>query len=80
MTFRLLLPLIWPLSLTLDLLWSGIDPEHQTLVDRLASTYVVRRDSSPAGSGPIHLSCCFAFGLALRFSVVVRPSEKTLAA
>ena len=42
-----------PLNLLLDLLWLSGDSHRQALRDKLANTYVVKREAQPAGSGRI---------------------------
>lgn len=53
MTIRLLplFPLPW--SLLLDLGWMADEPQKQTLRDKWAGTYVVRRKARPNGTAPI---------------------------
>ena len=50
---RLLFSALGPFNLVLDLLWVWSDSYRQTLRDKLAYTYVVRRDAVPTGRGPI---------------------------
>ena len=45
--------MLGPINFVLDLLWVWSDSYRQTLRDKLAYTYVVRRDAVPEGRGPI---------------------------
>jgi uncharacterized RDD family membrane protein YckC len=46
--------LFWgPLNFLIDLIWLSHDANRQSLRDKIAGTYVVRRGSGPVGSGPI---------------------------
>ena len=68
LTIRTLLPIhpVW------DLVWSGIDDDHQSLRDRYSKTCLVRVNAQPIGSGPVQFSRYFAGGLALFYPYVVR--------
>src|SRR4030095_9987745 len=39
--------------LVVDFVWLGGDPSRQMLRDKVAHTYVVRRDAEPSATGPI---------------------------
>jgi uncharacterized RDD family membrane protein YckC len=80
MTFRLLLWVFGPLHLVLDLLWSGIDDDCQTLCDRFAGTCVVNSRAEPIGKAEIHLVHYNAFGFALMYPRVMRPKDSPLRA
>lgn len=56
MTFRLLLWVLGPFNLLIDLVWVAADEDSQTLRDRFAGTYVIRRHAQPIGRGSIHLA------------------------
>lgn len=71
MTFRFGMWIFGPFSLLMDVIWVGPDSEHQTLRDCYASTYVIRADAQPAGTGPVYLTRYFAAGLALAYPRVV---------
>lgn len=73
MTFRLLLWLLGPFNLVVDLLWSGIDKDRQTLCDRYAGTCVAKARAEPIGTAEVHLACYCALGLALWYPRVARP-------
>jgi uncharacterized RDD family membrane protein YckC len=53
LSIRLLFAVFGPLNLLFDLFWIPSDSRRQALRDKFAHTYVIRRTSSPAGSGPI---------------------------
>ena len=76
MSFRLLLWVLGPFNLFFDLGWCTVDNDRQTLRDRFAGTYVIKRDSVPTGTGEIHLSYYHAMGLTLMFPWVTRPKHK----
>jgi len=75
MTFRMLLWLFGPFNLLLDLMWLGVDSEHQSLRDCYAGTYVVRFDAEPIGRAQVHLAYYNAFGFSLMYPRVVRPKS-----
>ena len=52
LTLRLLFGVLGPLN-WLDLVWLSGDTHRQALRDKLAGTYVVRKDARPAGTGKI---------------------------
>lgn len=52
MTGRLLICLFLPLSFPIDLLWLAGDDRRQSLRDKIAGTYVIRKAAAPAGRGP----------------------------
>jgi hypothetical protein len=51
---RLLFAVFGPLN-WLDLIWLAGDPDRQTLRDKLAQTYVVKKKAEPLGTGPVIL-------------------------
>jgi uncharacterized RDD family membrane protein YckC len=52
LTLRMLFGVLGPLN-WLDLVWLSGDTHRQALRDKLAGTYVVRKDARPAGTGKI---------------------------
>ena len=72
MTFRLLLWGIGPFHPVIDFVWLSNDADRQTLRDKLAGTYVVRRDAIPRGIGVVRLRQYFLLGLAILFPEVRR--------
>ena len=53
MIFRLLFVVLGPINWVVDLIWLFGDTHRQALRDKLAGTYVVRKDARPAGTGKI---------------------------
>jgi uncharacterized RDD family membrane protein YckC len=66
-SFRLFLWVLGPFHPVIDLLWLTGDRDRQTLRDKLAGTYVVRKDALPCGQGTVRLSQYFLFGLSILF-------------
>ena len=60
-----------PLSI-LDFAWSCGDPFRQTLHDKLAGTYVIRKQAQPAGRGAVGVVACGIMGYFLLFREVAR--------
>ncbi len=65
MTFRLCLCVFGPFNAFVDLLWLGGDDQRQTLRDKLAGTYVVKKQAVPAGQGVVGLAYYYLLGYAL---------------
>jgi uncharacterized RDD family membrane protein YckC len=72
MTFRFLLWVFGPINPLLDLFWVGGDSDRQTIRDKLAGTYVVRRHASPDGTGRVELVRYTLMGLTFMFPEVRR--------
>lgn len=53
LTLRLLFGVLGPLNWLMDLVWLSGDPHRQALRDKLAGTYVVSKEATPAGTGKI---------------------------
>jgi uncharacterized RDD family membrane protein YckC len=53
MAYRTLFALLGPVNALLDIVWVAGDPNAQSVRDKLAGTYVVRRSTAPAGRGRI---------------------------
>ncbi len=70
MTGRLCLWLVGPFNLLIDLLWVTTDRHKQTLRDKLAGTYVVKKGAVPCGRGRIRAVHYFLFGLSILFPEV----------
>jgi len=51
--YRALFLVLGPITLLIDIFWIGGDDNRQSLRDKLAGTYVIRRSAQPAGRGPI---------------------------
>jgi uncharacterized RDD family membrane protein YckC len=73
MTFRLLLWVLGPFHPLIDLLWLSGDRDRQTLRDKFAGTYVVRKAAVPCGEGAIRSVHYFLFGFSILFLEVERP-------
>jgi hypothetical protein len=72
MTWRFLLLVFGPIDLLVDLIWLGGDENRQTIRDKLAATYVIRRDAVPIGAGPIVRRNYFLLGCSFLFREVKR--------
>lgn len=70
MTFRGAVAML--LNPLFDLIALSIDDSHQTIRDRLAGTYVVKRSATPAGQGEIGRARMFMANLALAYREVKR--------
>lgn len=75
MTVRMLMWTFGPFNFLLDLLWLGADTESQSLRDCYLGTYLVKRQATPVGRGPLHLTRYCAMGFALAYPRVCRPKE-----
>ena len=53
LTLRLMFLVFGPIAYFIDLAWLSGDPHRQTLHDKLAQTYVVRRKAEPIGAGTL---------------------------
>ena len=71
-SFRLLLWVLGPIHPLVDFVWLANDPNRQTLRDRFAATYVIRKDAKPAGRGRIALVPYFIWGMTLFFREIRR--------
>ncbi len=75
MTIRMFMWMFGPFNLVLDLLWLGADTENQSLRDCYLGTYLINRNATPIGRGPVHLSRYYAMGFALAYPRVCRPRQ-----
>lgn len=75
MTVRLipLMPVPW--SLLFDLGWMVDDPRKQTLRDKWAGTFVVRRNAQPVGTAPVRYKRIGFSGIFLIFPEISRVEE-----
>jgi uncharacterized RDD family membrane protein YckC len=71
---RLLLAVLGPFNFVMDLFWLTGDPDRQALRDKFVGTYVVRRQATPAGSGPIVFRTYMFWGMTFLFKEVARPT------
>jgi uncharacterized RDD family membrane protein YckC len=76
---RLLFALAGPLNFVFDLLWLTGDGDRQAFRDKFASTYVVRGNATPAGTGTIVLRTYMFWGMTFLFKEVVRGAARTTA-
>jgi hypothetical protein len=77
MTLRFATLFLGPLNLIFDLLWLGGDRDRQTLRDKLAGTYVVKRRATPLGQGAIVWPRYSLLGYMLILPEVRRDSSET---
>jgi uncharacterized RDD family membrane protein YckC len=71
-TFRFLFLVFGPLNLLFDIIWLGGDPNRQSIRDKFAATYVIRKRAAPAGQGAIRYMTFFMGGSTLMFQEVER--------
>jgi uncharacterized RDD family membrane protein YckC len=72
-TFRFGFLVFGPLNLLADIIWLGGDPNRQSIRDKFARTYVIRRNAVPAGSAPIRNKIYYMFTYNIMFVEVERP-------
>ncbi|WP_020472810.1 RDD family protein [Zavarzinella formosa] len=77
MTFRLMMWLLGPFHPAIDFLWLSGDPDRQTLRDKFAGTYVVRKNAVPCGKGIVGLRRYFLFGFVVLCREVQRRQANT---
>jgi len=75
LTLRLIFVIGGPFNALFDVFWLTGDVDRQALRDKFASTYVVRKDALPAGSGPIRFRTCTFWGMTFLFKEVTRSSR-----
>jgi uncharacterized RDD family membrane protein YckC len=75
LTLRLLFSFFGPLNPIVDILWIPGDAQRQTLRDKFAHTYVIKKGSSPQGKGPIRFRRYGAMGWNFLFQEVDRAPE-----
>jgi uncharacterized RDD family membrane protein YckC len=71
-SFRFGFLFLGPLNFLFDILWVGNDPNRQSIRDKFARTYVVRRKASPSGRGPINYKTYYIMTYNLVFPEVTR--------
>jgi uncharacterized RDD family membrane protein YckC len=72
LAFRLMFVIVGPMNALLDVLWLTGDVDRQALRDKFASTYVVRKDALPAGTGPVRFGTYTFWGMTFPFREVSR--------
>jgi uncharacterized RDD family membrane protein YckC len=70
MTGRLGLWIVGPFNFFIDFFWLTNDRHKQTLRDKLAGTYVVKKGAVPCGKGRVRAVHYFLFGLSILFPEV----------
>lgn len=75
MTMRMMMWMFGPFNIVLDLLWLGADTESQSLRDCYLGTYLIKRNATPIGRAPVHLTRYNAMGFALAYPRVNRPKQ-----
>ena len=70
MTGRLCLWIAGPFNFFIDFFWLTNDRHKQTLRDKLAGTYVVKKGAVPCGRGRVRAVHYFLFGLSVLFPEV----------
>jgi uncharacterized RDD family membrane protein YckC len=64
---RLAFALLGPFNFVVDLLWISSDPRRQALRDKVAHTYVIRKNAEPVGRGRGVYRVYTVFGMTLLF-------------
>ena len=72
MAYRTLFALLGPVNALMDIVWVGGDPNAQSVRDKLAGTYIVRRSAAPAGRARIRRVTLSVFGYILMVHEVGR--------
>jgi uncharacterized RDD family membrane protein YckC len=72
LTLRLLFVTLGPMNALFDVLWMTGDPDRQALRDKFASTYVIRKDALPDGTGRIRHRTYAFWGMTFLFKEVSR--------
>lgn len=72
MTIRYLLLVLGPINLLFDLFWLCSDENKQTLRDKIAATYVIKRNAMPLGYGQQKFTPYFIGGYSFSFKEVKR--------
>lgn len=75
MTMRMMMWMFGPFNIVLDLLWLAADTESQSLRDCYLETYLIKRNATPIGRAPVHLTRYNAMGFALAYPRVNRPKQ-----
>ena len=75
MTYRFVLLVGGPIHPLTDLLWVSGDVNRQALRDKLAGTYVIQRNATPAGTGPLHYTYLSVLLFSLMVPEVTRGQE-----
>jgi uncharacterized RDD family membrane protein YckC len=75
LTFRLLFAMLGPLNWLLDLIWLSGDPHRQTIRDKFAQTYIIKRNAEPVGTGKVVYRYYDIFCYNLIFREIEEPQQ-----
>ena len=75
LALRLMFVIGGPMNALLDVLWLTGDLDRQALRDKFASTYVVRKNAVPAGTGAIRFRTYTFWGMTFLFREVSRSAR-----
>ena len=78
MSGRFLLLLLGPFNPILDLFWLASDAHRQTLRDKFAGTFVVKKDAQPVGKGQIRVRVYLIMGMTIAFAEIQHTDTATL--
>jgi uncharacterized RDD family membrane protein YckC len=70
LTFRLMFAILGPLNMLFDLIWLSGDDNRQSLRDKFAKTYVVKRNAIAIGTGKLTYRDYYFLGYSLMFCEV----------
>jgi len=76
MIVRLITFWLGPANGLLDLFWIPSDPNRQSLRDKFAGTYVIKKGSAPAGHGRLRYAQYFFLGMNWAFREIERPGAE----
>lgn len=74
--YRFMFAVFGPFNQLFDILWLDGDPNRQSVRDKLAGTYVIRKPASPIGQGALKYRTYFMLGWSFVFREVERPAEQ----
>jgi uncharacterized RDD family membrane protein YckC len=77
LTLRLMFGLIGPLNVLFDLIWLTGDSNRQALRDKMAKTYVIKKDAVPIGTGKLTYKNYGVFGYNVIFCEVSNPQKQS---
>lgn len=73
LTYRLLFAALGPLNWLLDLIWLSGEPHRQTLRDKFAQTYIIKKTAEPVGTGKVVYRYYEIFGYNFIFREIEEP-------
>ena len=71
-TLRLIFLVLGPINMLFDIIWLGGDPNRQSIRDKFAGTYVIRKRAVPAGEGRVKYVTYFFLCHCLTFEEIER--------